>query len=183
MENEEDIFSPNEEAHEVTVWPPHRYAFQELLKGELAYDAIIKWPRIEELVGFKREGLTEWKFRGEWFSLCALVKEAGFIFTERGMNGEGVRVMARTEMADHVRQRENAKANESLRYSLMLSKVPREDLQEREVKKLDHWETKAAVVGATAKVLLRKRNLPTPEMAVKSVKQLAWEDPGKDAAK
>lgn len=166
-----------DDTQEPKVWPPHKYAFEELSKGELRYDAVIKWERFEGLLGVKRTGVTEWKFRGEWMSLTRLVKEAGFLFTERGMHDKGVRVLSRDEMADTVRQRELGKANDSLRNSLMLSNVPRENLSLSDIKKLDHWETKAAVVGATAKVLLRKRNLPSPEMAVKSVRQLAVNDP------
>lgn len=183
MEADDAIRPVEEDMEKTTLWPPHRFAFQELLKGELDYEAVIPWERFEELLGFKREGRTEWNFRNEWIALSVLVKEAGFIFTERHMEGKGVKVMERKRMAEHVRMRENAKANESLRFSTMLSMVPREGLERLVVKKLDHWETKAAVLGATAKVLLRKRNLPTPDMAVKSVKQLMQPDPRKDAAK
>lgn len=155
-------------------WPPHKYALETVQEsGELDYGRTIVWARIEELFGYAREGETEWKFRAEWIEFCKLIKETGFSLTERGMHGEGVRVLQREEMADYVKTKEIAKANDSLRHSLMLSQVPREGLELREVKKLDHWETKSAVVGATSKVLLRKRSLPSPEMVTKSINQIA----------
>ena len=170
---------PREE-DDVKSWPPHKYAMEELTKsGELAYGAEIAYSRIEALFGYGRQGAQDWKFRGEWIQLCARVKEAGFLFSEAGCPPDTFRVLKREEMADAVKRRELASANASLRHSLMLANVPRKELKPHEVKKLDHWETKSAVVGATAKVLLRKRNLPSPEMAVKSLRQLAYHDPTK----
>lgn len=152
-------------------WPPHKYAFAELVKrGRLDYGKSVTWEEIEELINLgPREG---WKFRGEYLSLCQLIKESGYLSTERGMNEAGFRILTRQEMADAVKNKELSKCNDTIRNSVMLSKVPRDGLSETESKKLDHWEEKTAVAGATAKVLLRKRSLPTPEMAIKSIRQI-----------
>lgn len=158
-------------AGEVTAWPPHKHAFQKLCAGdEVDYGITITWARLEELFGMKRE-LGDWKFRGEYLSLRLCFEEAGYLLTERGVSETGVRIMTREEMADVVRQREFNKANDSLRKSLTLAKVPRDGLPDAEVRKLDHWETKLAVIGATAKLLLRKRSLPSPQNAVGALKQ------------
>lgn len=156
---------------QTTPWPPHKHAFQQLHAcGEVEYGNAVLWPRLEELFGMKRD-ITDWKFRGEYLAMRLCFEEAGYLLSERGMNGEGVRIMNREEMADVVRQREFTKANDSLRKSLTLSKVPRDGLADDTIRKLDHWETKLAVVGATSKLLLRKRSLPSPQNAVGVLRQ------------
>lgn len=164
------------EEKNVKEWPPHKYALNELKKSEeIGYGKTISWERIESLLD--RGPRDEWPFKGEFIELCQLLKEDGFLVTQSGMDGEGVRILNREEMSANVRNKEMGKANDSLRNSLMLSKVPRDNLDLKTVKGLDHWETKTAVVGATVKVLLRKRNLPTPEAAVRSVRLLATTQP------
>lgn len=170
-EENEDFQEP-EETGETTEWPPHKYALAQLEKqGRIRYNEVIRWAELEKLIDSgPRE---EWAFRGQYLCLADALKQQGFLLTQRGMNDEGVRILSREEMADVIREREHNKANDSLRNSLTLSKVPRDGLEPHQVKKLDHWETKSALVGATAKVLLRKRNLPSPEMAIKSIKQIS----------
>lgn len=155
-------------SEELKKWPPSQHAFEQMKKDGVAqYGSVIKWDYICEMFGIDdREG---WPFRTEWFKLRELFEEDGFLLTEKDQNEEGFRFLDRLEMADAVKCREIKKANDSLRKSITLSKVPREKLAESEVKKLDHWEAKAALIGATSKVLLRKRSLPSPEMAIKSV--------------
>ena len=155
----------------IKQWPPHKYALEKLGEmGKISYGEIIEWETIEGLID--RGDRTGWAFRGEYMSMTDCLKEMGYMVTERGMNETGIRILTREEMADVVKNKELRKCNDSLRNSLMLAKVPRHELPEEEVKKLDHWETKVAVVGATSKVLLRRRNLPSPEMAVKSIKDV-----------
>ena len=155
---------------ELTTWPPSKFAFEQMTAaGEVKYGASITWKRIEEL--FKITDRDGWPFRGEWFALRGMFEDAGLFVTEAKMNDIGFRFLDRVEMADAVRHRESKKSDDSLRKSLALSKVPRGGLAEHEVKKIDHWEAKAALIGATSKVLLRKRSLPSPEMAIRSVKE------------
>lgn len=160
-------------------WPPHKYALAELKTRELVkYGSEIPWELIEEL--FDSGPRSEWPFRTQYMKLCEALKDEGFWPSEARMNGLGIRLLNREEMADRVKAEHVKAANASLNQSLMLSKVPRENLSYAEVKKLDHWETKAAVIGATAKVLLRRRSLPTPTNVIKSITQLASEAPAKE---
>jgi len=115
----------------------------------------------------------EWKFISQYMSLVDQLKLHGYIVTQKGVHDTGIRILNREEMAEVVKEREYKKANDSVRNSLTLSKVPRTDLETHEVKKLDHWETKSALIGATVKVLARKRNLPTPSKVVESIKKLS----------
>jgi len=155
---------------ELKTWPPSKFAFEQMqAAGEVKYGLAIPWERIEELFGINDR--ESWPFRGEWFALRGMFEEAGLFVTEAKMNDIGFRFLDRVEMADAVRNRENKKSDDSLRKSLALSKVPRDGLAENDVKKIDHWEAKAALIGATSKVLLRKRSLPSPEMAIRSVKE------------
>lgn len=156
----------------ISEWPPHKYTLNELKKRELIkYGAEIPWDLLEKLINSGPR--NEWNFKAQYIEFSQALKEEGFMLSETKMNGLGVRILDRQEMAEVVKRNEYKKANDSLRNSLMLSQVPRAGLSPHEQKKLDHWETKTAVVGATGKVLLRKRSLPPPDMVVKSVKQLA----------
>ena len=158
------------ESETSTVWPPHKYALQKLKETEkLAYGQIITWELLQSLIN--RGPIDEWPFRGEYMELCRLAKEEGFLLSQTSTNGEGVRVLSREEMATAVHNREASKANDSLRNSLMLSRVPKDGLSEKEVRKIEHWETKAAIIGAASKHLLKKRSLPSPEMVIKSLRQ------------
>lgn len=159
------------EEETTSVWPPNRHAFDQLREmGKVGYGESVSFDVLIDLFKVGSD-LTSWKFRGEYLALRQLFEEHGFLVTERGMNGNGFRVLNREEMADLVRQRETNKANDSLRKSLTLSLVPRDGMAEVDARKIDHWETKAAVIGATSKLLLRKRSLPQPDQAVKSIRQ------------
>lgn len=152
-------------------WPPHKAAFAKLTEeGLISYGSQISWEKLTDLINMGDR--DDWRFRGEYLNLCQRLKEEGFLSTERGMNDMGIRLLTREEMAIAVKNRELSKATDSIRNSLMLSNVPRDDMAEEKVKALDHWEEKSALIGATSKVLLRKRNLPSPEMAVKSIQQI-----------
>jgi len=167
-EEEEGVEQPD--SGEATEWPPYKYALRMLEeRGRLQYGSVIDWDELEKLIN--RGPRNFWPFRNQYVSLCAELKKMGFISTERGMNDRGIRILERLEMADYIRQKETQKANNSLLMSLSLSKVPRDGLKENEAKKLDHWETKTAVIGATSKVLLRKRTLPAPQKVIETVKQ------------
>lgn len=152
-------------------WPPHKAAFSELESRELIfYGSQITWDLLTDLINLGDR--DDWRFRGEYLELCQKLKEEGFMATERGMNGTGIRLLTREEMAGAVKRREHAKANSSIRNSIMLSQVPRGGLPEERAKALDHWEAKSALVGATTKMLLRRRSLPSPEMQIKSINQI-----------
>ena len=157
---------------DVSVWPPHKHAFEQL-EDKLEYGAQFKWDEICELLGIDQSRRTEWTFLNEWFALKELIQMEGFFASERGMRGVGVRLLLREEMASLVRSKEKRKANDSLMRSVVLSKVPRDGLNETHVSSLDHWENKAACIGATAKALIRKRKLPPIEMITKTIKELA----------
>lgn len=156
---------------EAKKYPPYKHAIAELEnRGLLKYGSRIKWEIMQELIGVNDR--ESWAFRGQMLELSAKLKEDGFLTTEKNMNGEGIRIQSREEMADSVRNREMAKANDSMRNSIMLSNVPREKMDEKDIAKLDHWEEKSALMGATSKMLLSKRKLPSPELVIKSVKEI-----------
>jgi len=153
-----------------SIWPPSKYALERLMEeNRISYGAFISFEDIEKL--FNVGDRTSTKFIFQMIEFRSLLKWEGFAVTERDTK-DGIRILDREEMADHVRRKESSKANNSIRNSLMLSKVPREGMKEEDVKSLDHWENKSAVLGAVTKNLIRKRNLPNPETAVKSVRQI-----------
>jgi len=156
---------------EVSVWPPHKHAFEQL-QDKLEYGAQFTWDVICELLGIDKNKRAEWTFLQEWFALRELIQSEGFFASERGMRGVGVRLLLREEMAALVNSKERRKANDSLMRSTVLSKVPREGLSEGQVRSLDHWENKAACIGATSKALIRKRKLPPIEMVTKTIKEI-----------
>ena len=157
---------------ETKTWPPHKHAFEQL-EDQLEYGAQFKWTDVCGVLGISLEKRTTWAFLQEWFHLKNLIQREGFFPSERGMRGVGFRLLLREEMADLVRAKEHRKANDSLMRSAVLSKVPRDGLDKTRVAALDHWENKAACLGATGKAILRKRKLPPIEMVVKTIKQIA----------
>lgn len=156
----------------LTEWPPYKNAINQLQKlGLIKYGAEISWQLLEELIDMgDRES---WRFKSQFIILTAQLKNMGFMLSQKGLNGTGVRILKREEMADLVNRREFYKAHDTLRNSQMLSEVPRDDMAESDIKKLDHWEHKTAILGATAIAILRRRKLPPADMAVKSIRQLA----------
>lgn len=159
------------EENEAQVWPPSKHAYSVLMEGgEIDYGKEIPWKRIEELLDLDCSR-DDWRFRGEYLNLRMMLEADGYLVTERGMDSAGLRILTREEMADKIRQREFSKANDSLRKSLTLAMVPREGMSSADVKKLDHWETKTAVIGATHKMLLRRRSLPAPQNAINELKK------------
>lgn len=111
-------------------------------------------------------------FIGESIQFRKAAKELGYILSERGTNGTGMRVLTREEMADHVRNEEFRAAHRSALNATCLGAVPRTDLDELDSAKLDHWEKKAGILAAVQFSLLRSKTLPSPEMAIKSLKQI-----------
>lgn len=157
---------------EAVIEPPERHAFETLVaSGELTFGKQILWGRLSTLFG-EPYNPESWKWRGRYLSFVKLAKGSGFFITEDSMQQKGVRVRLREEVAEHVRTRENRKANDSLFTSLAVAAIPREGLKSEEVKALDHWEMKSAVVGATAKLLLRRRSLPDPRNTAKTINQI-----------
>ena len=160
-----------DDVQETTVWPPHKHAFEQL-EARLAYGGQFTWDEVCDLLGIaptKRESLV---FLQEWLGLKGAIENEGFLVTERGMNGKGFRLLLREEMAARVRASEHRKAHDSIRKSLVLSKVPRDDLAPEDMAALDHWENKAAILGAAGMALIRKRKVPPVEMVVKSIRAL-----------
>jgi len=165
------------DVEEVSVWPPHKHAFEQM-QDKLEYGAQFTWDVICEFLGIDQSKRAEWAFLQEWFALRELIQREGFFPSERGMRGVGVRLLLREEMAALVRSKEQRKANDSLMRSAVLSKVPREGLSETQVASLDHWEYKAACIGAAGKALLRKRKLPRIEMITKTIRELSHQGTG-----
>ena len=156
------------------AYPPEVEAYRQL-KTQIDYGAEFMWKDVLQWMGLPptaAEAPRGWDFNDPWMKLSKMLESDGYLVTERGMNAKGFRVMQRLEMADYIKSNQYRAANKSLEASLCLSRVPREGLEKHEVKKLDHWEEKTALIGATGKVLLRKKNLPSPEMVVKSIKQV-----------
>ena len=167
----------SEDIKDVSTWPPHKHAFEQL-DDRLEYGAQFKWDEVCRLLGMDENNRTEWAFLREGFALKGRIQKEGFFPSERGMGGVGFRLLLREEMAKLVRGKEHRKANDSLMRSAVLSKVPRDGLSEADVSSLDHWENKAACIGATGKALLRKRKLPSIEMITKSIKELTHQGTG-----
>jgi len=158
--------------HETSVWPPHRHAFEQL-EERLGYGEQFTWHEVCDLLEINPAKRDSWVFLQEWLGLKHAIENEGFLVTERGMNGKGFRLLLREEMAARVRASENRKADDSIRKSFVLSQVPRDDLAPEDAAALDHWENKAAILGAAGKTLIRKRKVPPIEMMIKSIKALS----------
>lgn len=164
----------SEYTEDTKAYPAEREAFMHIM-DRIEYGATFEWDDVCAWMGLPVEAANlprEWEFNQPWLRLSKMLESEGFFSTERGMNGSGFRILTREEMAHHVKCRELRSANVSLSNSVVLGKVPRDGMSDSDIKKLDHWEEKSALIGATAKVLLRKRNLPSPEMVIRSVKQI-----------
>lgn len=163
------------EDNTVKQHPPEREAFDRIMEV-IEYGKVFKWEQVCEWMGIEVEKAKEdrgWEFNTPWLNLARMLRSQGYFITERGMDNEGFRVLLREECADRVKSEQYRFANSSIEQGFALSKIPREGLDEIEAKKMDHWEQKCILVGTVTKSLLRKRELPSPEMAIKSLKQIA----------
>ena len=156
----------------IKSWPPHKYALEQLQQqGYVAYGAAIPMRLLVDLIDMGEP--DTWQFRGEYLELSKALKNMGYVPTEAGQEGKGIRILTREEMAEWAKRKEHRKAQDSIRNSSTLSHVPREGLTMEQAKELEHWEQKSALLGASATVLLRRKELPSPEMTVKALRDLA----------
>jgi hypothetical protein len=140
-------------------------------RGEIKYGAHFLWPVLEKEW---RSTHDKWAFREEFIGLCYELKSMGFMVSERGMHGEGWRIMLREEMADHVKSIEYRKAHHTLHNSLSLASVDKGGMSVENSDRIDFWQKKTAFLGAQMLHLLRQRGLPqSPDMKEKSIKQIA----------
>jgi hypothetical protein len=145
------------------VPPLYPHVFVEMAEeGLLDYGCTVEWIYLEEKLRVspadRKAGAGAWL--REWLPLRQLFEtDRGLMVTEAGLKGTGFRFYKREEMADEIARREKKKARDTIRKSVCLSMVPRENLPEAEQKKLDHWENKTAWIGAFNLEMLRKRKV------------------------
>jgi hypothetical protein len=164
-----------------TQWPPYRHAYAELHSGgEVDYGLLIQWDRLLKLFNLPGGTRDSWKFRGQWFKLKDALEQDGYMLTEAGTSGRGIRILTREEMAPIIKARESRKAGDSLRKAEILGKVPRAGLDPETASNLDHWQLKTALLGATARTLMRRRVLPSPETFTPSLRQIHGGKPDED---
>lgn len=138
--------------------------------NQIAYGSLIEWETLVKCFAAQRDS---WEFRQEYFGMVEFLNSRGFILSERGTNGRGVRILERFEMAEWVRSQEYQKAHRSIKNALILGSVDRSGLPDEESAKLDYWQSKAAVNGIESLRRLNDPQLPaTPEMPIKSIAQI-----------
>lgn len=129
-------------------------------QGQLRYGQHIEWGIFCSYFRIEKPPAEGWEEGlGEYISFCDAMAHRGFKVTTRGLKGAGFRIMDRHEMAERVRDDIRAKANLVLRDSIMLSQVPRDGLDDKNIRELDHMETKASYIGAEMKRMLLRRRL------------------------
>ena len=82
--------------------PVEKHVFEKL-EGAIDYGDVINWHIIEEIADMTRlvHGIVEPKFAFMWMQVSLMLEGKGYFSTERGMNGEGFRVLQREEVASH----------------------------------------------------------------------------------
>lgn len=137
--------------------------------GMLSHGSVIPRKWFESAFAAESDSMP---FTREMIPFRKALRERGFILTQRGMNGD-YRICAREEMAEIVRAEEFRKAHRSALNAACLGAVDTSEMDEIEVKKLKHWEERAGLNAAIQLHILRRKTLPTPEMAIKSLKQIS----------
>ena len=80
--------------------PVEKHVFEQL-EDSIDYGEVIKWHIIEEIADMPRlvHGIVDPKFAFMWMQVSQMLEGKGFFTTERGLNGEGFRVLQREEVA------------------------------------------------------------------------------------
>lgn len=137
--------------------------------GMLSYGGFIPYEWLEDQLHERRDGP---KFNFEKIQFCAALKKLGYIASERGTRGKGLRILEKDQMADHVRKAELAKIKQTFNNANCLGAVDTSDMKPIERDKVEFWERKANLIGMAALSMMRRKKLPEPNMVVQSLKQL-----------
>ncbi len=159
----------NDKLQRLPVWKN----FLEALRsdGKPLYGTNILWSEMLEAFGV--EDLDSWKFRKEYLPFREELKALGYFTTETGMEDKGIRILKREEVAAHVKADEYRKAHHSIKNALGLGAIDTDGLPHEVVSGIDYMQRKSGLIGAESLRVLRRRKLPaSPEMEIKSVKQI-----------
>ena len=151
--------------------PIHTYVLEQI-EDMVDYGTIIEWDEIEYHSDIERivDNHINPKFMFFMVQLRQALEERGYFITERGIPN-GFRILAKDEIADHVRADLIKKTKSMRRKAIGVGQVARTGLTEEEKRRLDHEEKRAAYMAEINTALLKKKELPEPG-SVKSIKQL-----------
>ena len=151
--------------------PIHTYVLEQI-EDMVDYGTIIEWDEIEYHSDIERivDNHINPKFMFFMVQLRQALEERGYFITERGIPN-GFRILAKDEIADHVRADLIKKTKSMRRKAIGVGQVARTGLTEEEKRRLDHEEKRAAYMSEINTALLKKKELPEPG-SVKSIKQL-----------
>ncbi len=151
--------------------PIHGYVLEQI-EGMIDYGTIIEWDEIEYHSDIERvvDNHINTKFMFFMVQLKQALEARGYFITERGIPN-GFRILAKDEIADHVRADLIKKTKSMRRKAIGVGQVARTGLSEDEKRRLDHEEKRAAYMAEISTALLKKKELPEPG-SVKSIKQL-----------
>ena len=139
-------------------------------EGKLEYGAAFPWSSLEKDWNVKRNG------RGwlrDWLAFRDYLNTLGFYVSQAGQNEKGFRLLTREEMAEWTHRVELRKVRNSAKNALTLGIVDRTGLSQQDVASLDLWQRKCGIIAHAGMAVIRKRTLPpTPDMPIKSVKQI-----------
>lgn len=154
-------------------YPVEKHVFEQL-EDAIDYGEVVKWHIIEEIADMPRlvHGIVDPKFAFMWMQVSQMLEGRGFFTTERGMNGEGFRVLQREEVASHNDKKVKQDIKQWERRVVGMSCVSRDGMSHDEQRKLDHIQNKVVMMAEVNKHLMRKRNLPMPGKALEAVKSL-----------
>lgn len=151
--------------------PIHNYVLDQI-EDMIDFGTIIKWDEIEYHSDIDRvvDNQINPKFMFFMVQFRQVLEQRGFFITERGVPN-GFRILARDEIADHVRADLVKKTKSIRRKAIGVGQVCRKGLSSEEQRRLDHEEKRAAYMAEINAALLKKKELPEPG-SVKSIKQL-----------
>lgn len=150
--------------------PLWKSALEQAMDDDLIqYGAFIPF---EWLEGEFRTLREETKFRFELMGFVGALMRGGYMASERGCEGRGIRILKREEMAEAALRKTRNAIESTHRRGACLAVVDRSELAEDDKVKLDRAEAKLLFTSAVAAAAMRRKNIPSPEMGVKSIKQI-----------
>jgi len=150
--------------------PLWKNTMEKLLENAaFGYNYLITFEFLERELSEKRDTVA---FNFALIPLRQAMKLEGYLLTADGTNGEGLRVATREEMAKIIKGQEFHKINHTMNSHLCLTAVNTSGMDSEDIKKLEHWRDKTGLTATVCSKLLRMREIPTAEMAIKSLKQI-----------
>lgn len=134
----------------------------------LHYGGKIKWSVLSEILEVEHDTP---QFRFAWLPLRDALKALGFLTSEQGTGGDGVRIIRREKSAEWVIQREKAKIRNSLKNAEALNVMPKNGLSDVDRLKIEHAQRKVSSMALESLVRMRERERTPKLKPVDDVKE------------